>query len=322
MDRLRIVCVITMGGDVQYNNFDLNLIRTLDALLDEKSVTRAAERLSISQPAMSGALHRLREYFKDQLLIRVGRDMELTPLAESLAEPVRHTVRQIQATLATRPSFEPETSRRHFTMAMSDYGSLVLMGPLLRRLGTEAPYIACHVEPIGPETFARMETGELDLLITVESWDVIRRHGSAGDLKMRRLFSDDFVCVVDEKHPSIGDTLTIEEYRKLPHILVRFGQRLDTLVEQAWKLAEFDVNIAATAPSFSEMLFMLPGTQLIATIQRRFARFLATSLPLKVMESPLKIDTLQQILMWHPRSEFDPGNQYLRQRFLEVAKVA
>jgi LysR family transcriptional regulator, nod-box dependent transcriptional activator len=305
------------GTHMQNNNFDLNLIRTLDALLQEKSVTRAC----ISQPAMSGALHRLRDHFNDQLLVRIGRDMELTPLAESLLGPVRNCVVQFQETLATRPRFDPKVSRRAFTVAMSDYGSLVLMPWVLRRLSKDAPHIACHVEPIGDETFGRLEIGELDLLITVESWEVIRRHGAARDLKMRRLFSDDFVCVVDRNHPSVGNTLTIDEYKRLPHMLVRFGLRLDTLVEQAWKLAEWDINIAVTAPSFSEMLFMLPGTEMIATIQRRFAGVLAASLPLKIVESPLKVEALQEILTWHPRSEFDPGCQYLRQVFIEAAKV-
>jgi DNA-binding transcriptional LysR family regulator len=307
---------------MQYNNFDMNLLRTLDALLAERSVTRAAERLCISQPAMSGALQRLRDHFKDQLLIRMGRDMVLTPLGESLLGPVRETLLQFQSTLATRPSFDPTVTRRNFNIAMSDYGAFVLMPPLLRRLGLEAPLTACRVEPISGETFGRMETGDLDLLVTVESCEVALRHQeSARDLKMRRLFHDEFVCVVDENHPDIGDVMTLDNYKALPHILVRFGPYLDTLVEQTWKLAELDMNIAATAPSFASMLFMLPGTPMIATVQRRIAQALAPSLRLKVLECPVKIKTLQQILMWHPRSDFDPGHQYLRHLFVEAARA-
>jgi DNA-binding transcriptional LysR family regulator len=306
---------------MQFGNFDLNLLRTLDALLVEKSVTRAAERLCISQPAMSGALQRLRDYFKDQLLIRMGREMELTPLAESLATPVRAALLQIQATLATRPNFDPAVARRQFNVAMSDYASLVLMPPVLRRLAVEAPYMTCHVETLTDASFNRVETGDLDFVATVENWHLFRRDGVAQDLKMRRLFSDDFVCVVDANHPAVGEVLTIEQYKALPHISVRFGHRLITLVEQAWKLAEFDINVAATGPSFSALLFMLPGTQMIATIQRRFARALAASLPLRVIECPFPVEPLQEALMWHARSEFDPGHQYLRRIFSEAAKM-
>jgi LysR family nod box-dependent transcriptional activator len=306
---------------MQFGNFDLNLLRTLDALLVEKSVTRAAERLCISQPAMSGALQRLRDYFKDQLLIRMGRDMELTPLAESLASPVRAALLQIQATLATRPNFDPSVARRQFHVAMSDYASLVLMPPVLRRLAAEAPYMTCHVEMLTDASFSRVETGDLDFFATVENWHLFRRDGMALELKMRRLFADDFVCVVDSSHPTIGERLTIEQYRTLPHISVRFGHRLITLVEQAWKLAELDINVAATGPSFSALLFMLRGTNMIATVQRRFAATLAATLPLRVLECPFPVEPLQEILMWHARSEFDPGHQYLRQVFLEAAKA-
>lgn len=309
------------GKFMQLNNFDLNLLRALDALLSERSVTRAAERVGISQPAMSGALHRLRDYFHDQLLIRMGRDMELTPLGESLLGPVRATLLQIQATLETRPVFDPMDSKRQFNLAMSDYGALVLMPPLLRRLAAEAPSMTCNVEPISDETFGRMEAGDLDLLVTVESWEIMQSHGAARDLKTRQLFSDDFVCVVDRNNDAVGDTLSLEQYKQLPHILVRFGLRLDTLVEQAWKLDKLDLDIVATAPSFSAMLFMLPGTRMIATVQRRFAQALAQSMPIKILECPVRVDTLKQILMWHPRSDFDPGNQYIRNIFSEAARA-
>jgi DNA-binding transcriptional LysR family regulator len=307
---------------MQYGNFDLNLLRTLDALLVEKSVTRAAERLCVTQPAVSGALYRLREYFKDRLLLRMGRDMVLTPLAESLVAPVRETLLQVQSTLATRPSFEPEVSRRSFNLAMSDYGAAVMMPPLLRRLAVEAPFIAYSVEPIGGETFNRMETGDLDLLVTVETCEIAARLNAVRDMKMRRLQSDDFVCLIDEKHASVSNALTLDDYKTLPHVVVRFTQDSTTLVEQAWELEGLSLNIAAKASSFSSMLFMVPGTQMIATVQRRFAEVMAASLRLRMFECPLTIKPLHQILIWHPRHDVDPGHQYLRHMFVGAAKAS
>jgi LysR family transcriptional regulator, nod-box dependent transcriptional activator len=303
---------------MQYKNFDLNLLRTLDVLFVEKSVTRAAERLCISQPAMSGALQRLREHFNDQLLIRMGRDMALTPLAESLVAPLRTTLLHFQSTLQTRPSFDPSVSRRNFTLAMSDYGSFVLMPALLSRLASEAPQVECTVEPITEATINRVNNGEVDLFVTVDSCELaLRQSETARDLKMRSLFDDDFVCVIDGGHPMVGEVLTRETYAVLPHVRVRLGPQLDNLVEQACRRAGLELNIAATVPSFSSTLFTLTGTRMIATVQRRLARRLASSLGLRILECPIEIRPLRQILMWHARADFDPAHQYLRRAFAE-----
>lgn len=303
---------------MQYRNFDLNLLRTLDVLFAEKSVTRAAERLCISQPAMSGALQRLREHFNDRLLIRMGRDMALTPLAESLVAPLRTTLLHFQSTLQTRPSFDPSVSRRNFTVAMSDYGSFVLLPALLSRLACEAPQVGCMVEPITESTITRVDNGEVDLLVTVDSCELaLRQSETTRDLKMRSLFDDDFVCVIDRSHPTVHEVLTRETYAALPHLRVRLGPQLDNLVEQAWRRAGLELNVAATLPSFSSTLFTLAGTRMIATVQRRLAGRLATSLGLRILECPIEISPLRQILMWHARADFDPAHQYLRRAFAE-----
>lgn len=304
---------------MHHDKFDTNLLRTLDTLLVERSVTRAADRLCVSQPAMSGALQRLRDYFDDPLLVRAGRDMALTPLGESLVNPVRATLLQIEATLATRPVFDPAVARRSFTFGVSDYAAFVLMAPLLRQLAAEAPAIDCHVVPVGPEAYGDLEKGDLDLLVNVEGCELLSRHSAAQDLKMRKMLSDDFVCVVDEDHASIGDTLSLADYRRLPHVAVRFGHNLDTLVQQAWRREQLEPVVAATMPSFSATLFLLPGTQMIATVQRRLAEAMAPALRLKILECPVPIAQLRQILMWHPRSDLDPGHRYVRTLFAEIA---
>lgn len=304
---------------MQYSNFDTNLLRALDALLTERSVTRAAERICLSQPAMSGALGRLRDHFQDPLLIRAGRDMVLTPLAETLAGPVRDTLLKIELTLSTRPSFDPKTTERTFRLAMSDYGAFVF-APLLRRFTTDAPALACHVELIGSDTLGRIENGDLDLFIAAESCEVAARYPGARDLKRRILHLDDFVCLIDPEHAPAS--LTIADYLEQPHALVRFGHGLDTLVEQAWKRAHLAPRVMATAPSFSAMAYMIPGTAMIGTVQRRFARFLAEPLRLKIVECPFDVGSLQQIMLWHPRSDLDPAHRYLRQAVVEVAGLA
>jgi LysR family nod box-dependent transcriptional activator len=133
---------------MQLNRFDLNLLISLDVLLHEKNVTRAAERVHVSQPAMSAALHKLREYFNDQLLVRVGREMELTPRGLSLVEPVREALLSIQATLGTQPSFDPKTAQREFTIIVSEEAVPGFLPAILRRLAGEAPGIRCRIELI------------------------------------------------------------------------------------------------------------------------------------------------------------------------------
>ena len=140
---------------MQLNRFDLNLMIALDALLRERNVTRAAERVFVSQPAMSAALHKLREYFNDPLLVRVGREMELTPRGVSLVEPVREALLRIQLLLGTQPTFDPKPARREFTVIMSEEAVPGVLPALLRTLSLEAPELDLHIEMISPAALSR-----------------------------------------------------------------------------------------------------------------------------------------------------------------------
>src|SRR5262249_11793074 len=136
----------TIAAAMQLNRFDLNLLIALDALLHEKNVTRAAERVFLSQPAMSASLQKLRDFFQDPLLVRVGRDMELTPRAQSLVQPVREALLKVQSTLGTQPTFDPATVRRTYTVIATDEAVPELVPRVLGRLAREAPQIQCHIE--------------------------------------------------------------------------------------------------------------------------------------------------------------------------------
>src|SRR6186713_1385511 len=139
---------------MQLNRFDLNLLIALDALLHEKNVTRAAERVFISQPGMSAALQKLRDYFGDPLLVRVGRDMQLTPRGLSLVAPVREALLQIQATLGTQATFDPRTVQRTFTLIVSADALMRVMPAVLRRIAQEAPGVRCHIEHFSETTLS------------------------------------------------------------------------------------------------------------------------------------------------------------------------
>lgn len=309
-----------MGGrSTQFSHFDLNLLRALDALLAERNVTRAAERLFITQQAMSGALRRLRDYFDDELLVRVGRHFEVTPLAHSLVIPVREALLRVEAALATQPSFDPACATRTVRLAISDYASLVLLPRLMSLLAVEAPNVTMRVETLSSSSFRRLEHGDLDFCVTVPHWGLYNDYGPSGDIQTEELFDDDFVCVVDRRHHP-APTMTLEAYRAAKHNVVRFGNGIETLVEHSWRQAQFEANIAATAPSFSALMFMVPGTPLVATAQRRLASTLAPSLRLKVLECPVPVPLLNEHMMWHSRNDSDPAHCYLRETFRKLAE--
>lgn len=304
---------------MRIQNFDLNLLKALDALLMERSVTKAAERVFLSQPAMSGALRRLRDELNDQLLVRRGRDMELTPLAEKLAVSVGEMLRSIQDMLATQICFDPATARRSFNLAMTDYASMVLMPRILERLADEAPFISCNVQVVDETVLTGLMGGDIDLFVGVREWLEENQAKSPAGLHSEPLFSDDFVCIVGNDHPEIGDTLSLDQYCAIPHGLVGFPRQVESIVERQWRLAGLDLRIGVTAPNFAALVLMLPHTRLIATVQRRLAMALAKGLSLRVIESPLPIPPLEEMLIWHPRAALDPAHDYIRSLFFAAA---
>jgi LysR family transcriptional regulator, nod-box dependent transcriptional activator len=301
------------------DRFDLNLLRALDALLAERNVTRAAERLFVTQQATSGALHRLRGHFHDELLMRVGRNLELTPLARSLVTPVREALLASQAVLDTRPSFDPTAARKNYRIAMSDYGLLVMLPRLLRRLANAAPLISYSVEMLGKESFHRVDMGELDFCMTAHDMRLYGTHRASSQIHSIPMFRDDFVCVLDVAHSGTVGSLSLDDYMRLRHNSVDFGHGLMTIVERAWESSGLDIDVAVKAPSFSAQIFMLPGTPMVATAQRRLAMALAPGLGLSILECPLPIPTLQEQLSWHERNEQDPTHLFMVQAMKDAA---
>lgn len=297
------------------SRFDLNLLRALDVLLDERNVTRAAERLFVTQQAASSSLQRLRRHFGDELLTRIGRHLEPTPLARSLAGPVRETLLAAQAALDTRPTFDPQTMRATCRVAISDYTLVVLLPHFLQRLSATAPQIRCEIEPIAKNSFDRLAMGDLDFCLTAHDVKLYGSHRPGSRILSTPMFDDDFVCVVDSAMVDISKGISLSTYQRLRHNTVAFGEGVSTIVEKAWAASDFEYEVAVTAPNFAALIFMLPGTPLIATAQRRLAHTLAPRLGLSIAECPLKIPKLQEALMWHERSELDPAHRFLRGTF-------
>lgn len=305
---------------MRLSQFDLNLLRALDALLTERHVTRAAARLFVTQQAASSALQRLREHFDDPLLVRHGRNLELSPQAEALVEPVRNALLAAQAALDARPAFDPLTATGTIRIAMSDYGVFVAMPILMRYLADRAPGMHCQLLQLPQDGFDPLEMGELDFMLSARDLKLYGEHKPSKQIRSQKVFSDDFVCVADPNCVDLSCGLTKADYRHARHNTVSLGPGIKTLVEWGWSSASLELNVVAVAPSFSAQLFMLPGTPIVATAQRRLAESLAPRLNLQIVECPLALSRLYERLMWHARSDDAPAMKWVRSIFDEIAK--
>jgi DNA-binding transcriptional LysR family regulator len=241
---------------------DLNLLMVLDALVVEKNVTRAGERIHLSQSATSGALSRLREYFKDDLLVPVGRRMVLTPLAEELAHPVRELLQHAEAVIRRTPVFSPESSERKFRIFMSDYIALVLMTRALPQIQRHAPGITLQIMPLRTDA---LEQGDADLAI-------LPMQILAKDHPFEVLFQDEFVCIACATNKRIGKSLSLRDYLSLGHVVVRFGEQQEVpSLEEEFLGSLGQKRRIEVVQGFTLLPHLILGTTRIATIQRRLA---------------------------------------------------
>jgi len=286
---------------------DLNLLVALDALFAEKSVSRAGERLHLSQSATSGALARLRDVFRDQLLVPVGRRMVLTPVAEALVEPVRNFLLQAEAILNHDPVFDPRSSTRKFRILMSDYVEIVLLAEALPRIEQCAPGIRFDFISNVEGGFEALDRGEIDLSIS-PSIRLSHEHPS------EPLFEDDFICVVWSDNTRVKSAVSLDEYLNMGHVVVRFGKNQELTTFDEWFLERYGherrVEIVTTA--FNMVPHLLVGTSRIATLHRRLALSYQRYLPLKVVKPPFGIPVLQESMQWHKSRDRDPGTLWLR----------
>jgi DNA-binding transcriptional LysR family regulator len=298
---------------MHFKGLDLNLLAALDVLLHEKNTTRAGERLCLSQPAVSGALARLREYFNDELLVQVGRSFVLTPLAESLVEPVSALLRQIEATIAAKARFDPATSTRRFTIMGSDYAMTVLMTEVLRRLEREAPGVSFALRQTTHTWQDELTRGAIDLLM-------IPRQFSSDSHPQAALFEEEFTCVVWAENSQVGETLTYEQYLALGHISVAFGQNLLPSVEHLLlQQAGCQRRVEVYALGFALLPLLVVGTNRVATMHLRLAKQAAAALPLRILPLPLALPKMTEVLQWPAHHSNEPGSRWLRQIIQETA---
>jgi DNA-binding transcriptional LysR family regulator len=297
-----------MNG-VHLGSVDLNLIVALDALLAERSVTRAAARVGITQSAMSHALARLRSLTGDELLAR-GRDgMVPTLRAEALAAPVRRGLDEIARALAPPEAFDPATAKRRIVVGTTDYGELVLLPRVVARLAKEAPGIDLRVLTLPRELSETLMTGTVDLAITP-----LRPADERPDIYGRRLFDDRFVCVVRKHHPLVGKKLTLARFAAASHALIAPRGTEGGVVDDALARLGLRRRVAVAVPHFLIAPHLVANTDLILTLAGRVADVLARPLGLSVLTPPpeLRLEGFTMSAVWHERTHDDAAQRWLR----------
>ncbi|WP_176594188.1 LysR substrate-binding domain-containing protein [Sphingobium sp. EM0848] len=297
---------------------DLNLLIALDALLSEHNVTRAAERVHISQPGMSAALQKLRWHFKDELLERIGRKLELTPRARALVDPVRDVLHRARALTAADQDFDPSTAERLFRLGGSSLCSELLALPLAQRLMREAPGIRFQFDDLLADTLTRLFEGGLDCAITVTQMLALDPTCLDRSFSERPLFTDRLVIAVAKDNPLVEESLSYEQFCSLPYIETRFGSHSTSIAEQILRRQSRRPVTRFWFPSFHQSLNAVAQTDMITIAPSLLVERYGQTLPLRSMEAPLELPSLPERLFWHPRNDFDPGHRWFRDLVTQV----
>lgn len=295
-------------------NLDLNLLPTLDALLRERNVTRAAVQLGLSQPAVSAALGRLRRHFGDELLHRTGNQYELTPLAQQLRAPTEVALSGVQRVFDASPAFDPASSDRTFRLMMSDYATAVFGERLVRRLAEVAPGVHLQLNQTEPA----FVDNAAETLRSVDG--VVLPHGFLKDIPVVDLYEDTWVCVVSPDNEQVGDELTMDDVATLPWVMLWNLPTAFAPAARQLNLLGVEPLVEITVDSFLTVPFLIAGTRRIAVLQTRLADRLAATAGVRLLPCPWDVIPLKEAFWWHPSHRRDPAHQWLRKLLQQVGE--
>jgi DNA-binding transcriptional LysR family regulator len=300
-----------MSSDIRL--LDLNLLKTLDALLDERNVTRAAERLAVTQPAVSGMLTRLRESFGDPLFVRAQRGIVPTLRALELAGPVKQLLNDVESMLQPQ-AFDPATANMTLTIASTDYALRAVVVPFLSALRQQAPGIRVAVIPVEDSRLtAQFERGDVDLaLVTPES--------TPPDLHSKRLFDERYVCILRSDHPDAASGLSLDRFCALDHALVSYaGGSFSGVTDEALAALGRARRVTVSVTSFLVLPEILRVSDLLAVVPSRLA---AQIEGLAVLAPPIEIPGFVKTVAWHERSHRDAGQRWIRALLVDTCAAS
>ena len=297
---------------MQLRDIDLNLLVIFNQLMIDKRVSAVAETLSITQPAVSNALKRLRVLLKDELFLRTSRGMEPTPFALQLAEPVDYALGTIHSALNQQTSFDPATSTRTFTMAVTDIGDIYFLPALLKEVMRTAPQLRIStVRNNAVSLRENLEVGKVDLAIGLLPQ-------LQGGFFQRHLFKNRYVCMFRREHPAASQPMTQDLFQSLEHVVVIAAGtghgEVDTILDRAGIVR----RIRAVVPHFTAVGHILQSSDMVATVQERFAIHCTQPFDLVYVPHPAPLPDIAIKMFWHAKYHQDPANRWLRQLLFEM----
>lgn len=289
------------------SSIDLNLLVAFDAVWRLKSVSRAADAVGLSQPALSNALRRLRHQFHDPLFIRTAHGMLPTPAAQELGQCVSAALSQIDAGLRRRRAFDPKSDERTFAIIMTDIGEIVFLPKLLERCRREAPGISIRTIQLSADaTSTALEAGEVDLAI-----------GFMPDLRsnvyQQRLFTTEYVCIARKDHPAIRDRMNRRVFSQALHAVAEATGTGHYVVEQKLDRLGLRRRIGLRVPHFLALPVIVSVTDMVATVPEPLAQAFIQAVNIKLLPHPIQFPKLAIKQFWHERYHLDPANRWLRQ---------
>ncbi|HEY4773474.1 MAG TPA: LysR family transcriptional regulator [Xanthobacteraceae bacterium] len=294
-------------------HMDLGLLAALQALIEERSITRAAERMFLSQPAMSRALDRLQDIFGDELLVRTGHGYEPTHRARQLQAELDHVLPHLSH-LLRGDHFDPATATDSFRIAATDFAASVLFPDLVARVTKAAPHVALEIHPWDDSVFRRLEGNALDLALWANS--------APREFRTQVLFRDCFMCLVRRRHPLGTAPLTLERYLAYPHALVALAHQRQGVLDKMLEDKGIERRVQLRIPYFASAAWAIEQSDMILTVPKRLACRLQKISQTTMLEPPIELAEFRYIQVWHPRLDADPAHQWLRHMFSEVAAIS
>lgn len=289
---------------MRVDRLDLNLLAVLDVLIETHSVTETARRLNLSQPTISAALSRLRQYFGDELLLQIGRRMVPTEKARDLAPAIKEMLAIVKFRIAHAEGFDAQTSTRRFTLVASDYVLDVFLAEVLRKAESLAPAVVFEIASPGPQRVRQFRDGDTDLLFTVSDYLV---DGHPHEV----LFTDED-AVISWNQGIYADGIDAAQFLAASHAVAVFGEeQMPTVTEMHYAASGIARHIAIRVPSFAALPRAVIGTNRVATLHRRHAEMFAQHLPIRIHPLPIQGPSIGEIVQWHRQRQSDSGLQWL-----------
>ncbi|WP_437914045.1 LysR family transcriptional regulator [Sorangium sp. So ce302] len=286
---------------------DLNLVRVLGALLDERHLTRAGKRLGLTQSATSHALGRLRRLFGDPLFVRTSRGLAPTARAQELAEPVREAMRALDRCFRAEEPFVAASAARSFSVATADYGSFVLAPKLLDRLGREAPNVDLWLRALDASFEEQLARGDADVVVAPA-----RSDGLPAGIRSRPLYRERFVCLVRKGHPLVKKGIDLASWTSMRHVFIAPRGTPGGVVDETLAQLGKRRRVALAVPHFLLAPHVVAGSDLVVSVGARVAEAFAEILPLRVVDPPVKLPGFEVRMYWHERHHRDPAQQWFR----------